>query len=105
MKDYYLLIGLNKKEVKIKNIEQKKNGLIEVSIKNKKTKVRCPVCNKITSSVHSKLKPRRSIYLDSCGTKVDLIIYKKRYHCYCVKKSVLKLDLNPILIISLTTLS
>lgn len=31
MKDYYLLIGLNKKEVKIKNIEQKKNGLIEVS--------------------------------------------------------------------------
>ena len=65
MKDYYLLIGLNKKEVKIKNIEQKKNGLIEVSIKNKKTKVRCPVCNKFTSSVHSKLKPIRSIYLDS----------------------------------------
>lgn len=31
MKDYYLLIGLNKKKVKINNIEQKKNGLIEVS--------------------------------------------------------------------------
>ena len=40
MKDYYLLIGLNKKKVKINNIEQKNNGLIEVSIENKKTKVR-----------------------------------------------------------------
>lgn len=31
MKDYYLLTRLNKKKVKINNIEQKKNGLIEVS--------------------------------------------------------------------------
>ena len=95
MKDYYLLIGLNKKEVKINNIEQKKNGLIEVFIENKKTKVRCPVCNKFTSSVHSKLKPIRSVYLDSCGAKVDLIICKKRYHCYnCKKIFTEELDIN-----------
>ena len=95
MKDYYLLVGLNKKEVKINNIEQKNNSLIEVSIENKKTKVRCLVCNKFTSSVHSKLKPIRSVYLDSCGTKVDLIIYKKRYHCYnCGKIFTEELNIN-----------
>ena len=86
MKDYYLLIGLNSKEVKIVNINQNSNGLIEVTIENKKKKVRCPVCNKFTSSVHDKLKPIRCVYLDSCGSKVDLIICKKRYHCYNCNK-------------------
>ena len=41
MKDYYLLIGLNSKEVKIKEINQKNKGLIEIHIENKKQKVRC----------------------------------------------------------------
>ena len=54
MKDYYLLVGLNSKEVKIININQKEPGLIEVVIENRKQKVRCPVCNKFTSSVHDK---------------------------------------------------
>ena len=44
------------------------------------------MCGKFTSSVHDKLKPIRSVYLDSCGTNVDLIIYKKRYHCYNCNK-------------------
>ena len=74
MNDYYLLIGLNKKEVKITNISQNDNGIVEVSIENKKKKVRCPLCGKFTSSVHDKLKPIGSVYLDSCGTNVDLII-------------------------------
>ena len=38
MKDYYLLIGLNSKEVKIVNINQNSNGLIEVTSENKKRK-------------------------------------------------------------------
>ena len=38
MKDYYLLIGLNSKEVKIVNVNQNNNGLIEVTIENKKIK-------------------------------------------------------------------
>lgn len=38
MKDYYLLIGLNSKEVKIANINQNSNGLIEATIENKKRK-------------------------------------------------------------------
>lgn len=43
-------------------------------------------CNNFTDSVHGKLKPIRSVYLDSCGSSVDLIIYKKRYRCYRCKK-------------------
>ena len=78
MKDYYLLIGLNSKEIRITNVNQTGKGLIEVSVENKKKKVRCPKCNKFTSSVHDKLKPIKSVYLDSCGSSVDLIIYKKR---------------------------
>lgn len=71
MKDYYLLIELNSKEIRITNVNQTGKGLIEVSVENKEKKVRCPKCNKFTSSVHDKLKPIKSVYLDSCGSSVD----------------------------------
>ena len=61
MKDYYLLIGLNSKEIKIVNVNQNGNGLIEVTIENKKKKIRCQVCNKFKSLVHDKLKTIRRI--------------------------------------------
>ena len=97
MNDYYLLIGLNRKEVKIINIKENNCGIIEVEIENKYSKVRCVNCNKFTSSVHDKLKPIRSVYLDSCGQKVDIIIRKKRYHCYnCGKIFTEVLNLNTI---------
>ena len=38
MKDYYLLIGLNSKEIKILDVNQRGNGLIEVDIENRKIK-------------------------------------------------------------------
>ena len=81
MKEYYMLLRLNQKEVKIINVEEN-NGIIEVSIENKKKKVRCPKCNKFTSSVHGKNKPIKSKYLKACEQRVILIINKKRYHCY-----------------------
>ena len=40
MKDYYMLIGLNSKEVKITKVNQNNNGLIEIAIENRKKKVR-----------------------------------------------------------------
>lgn len=74
---------------------QKEKGIIEVELKSKKDKVRCPVCNKFTSSIHSKLKPIRSKYLDSCGERVSLIIYKRRFHCYnCDKIFTEEMNLN-----------
>lgn len=51
MKEYYL----NQKEIKIIDVE-KNNGIIELSIENKKKKVRRQKCNKFTSSVHGKNK-------------------------------------------------
>lgn len=83
--DYYILLGLNRKEVKIMKIS-KARGIIEVELKSRKKKVRCPHCNKFTSSVHSRLKPIRSKYLDCSGEKVNLIIYKRRFHCYGCNK-------------------
>ena len=50
--------------------------------KIKVKKVRCAKCNKFTSSIHSKLKPIVSVYLDAYKSHADLIIYKKRYHYY-----------------------
>lgn len=68
--------------MKITKVNQNEKGILEIEIENINKKVRCLKCNKFTSSIHSKLKPIRSVYLDACGITVDLIIYKKRYHCY-----------------------
>lgn len=47
-----MLIGLNNKMVKIANVNQISEGLIEVTIENKKRKTRCPICNKFTNLIH-----------------------------------------------------
>ena len=92
--DVYILLGLDRKEYIIMEMKKGK-GIIEVELKSKKEKVRCPNCNKFTSSIHSKLKPIRSVYLDSCGEKVNLIIYKRRFHCYnCNKIFTEEMNLN-----------
>ena len=41
MKDYYLLIGLNIKEIKILDVNQRGNVLIEVDIENRKKEYDC----------------------------------------------------------------
>ena len=92
--DYYILLGLNRKEYKIVKIEKEKNK-IEVELESKKGKVRCPSCKKYTKSIHSKLKPIKSVYLDSCGQSVNLIIQKRRFHCYnCGKIFTEEMELN-----------
>ena len=74
---------------------RKEEGKIVVELKSRKEKVRCLKCNKFTSSVHSKLKPIRSVYTDSCGQEVNLIIHKRRFHCYnCGKIFTEELSLN-----------
>ena len=85
MKEYYILLRLNKKEYEILNVKEEK-GIIWVEIKSKRKKVRCPNCNHFTKSIHSKLKPIKSTYLDSCGEEVKLMIYKRRFHCYDCNK-------------------
>ena len=85
MKEYYTLLRLNRKEYKIINVKEEK-GIIEVKLCSKKKKVRCPICNTFTGSVHCHARPIRSKYLDSCGQEVNLIIHKRRFHCYKCNK-------------------
>ena len=66
MKDNYTLLGLNRKEYVIMELKENK-GIIEVELGSKKKKVRCPICSEFTSSIHYKVKPIRSKYIDSCG--------------------------------------
>ena len=76
------------------NIKEEK-GKIIVELKSRKEKVRCPICDKFTNSVHSKLKPIKSKYLDCASKEVNLVIYKRRFHCYnCDKIFTEQLDLN-----------
>lgn len=84
--DYYILLELNRKEIKIMDIKEEQEKIV-VELKSRKEKVRCTICNKFTSSVHDKLKPIRSIYLDSFGKEVNLIITKRRFNCYKCNKS------------------
>ncbi len=92
--DVYILLGLNRKEYLIMKTTKEK-GVIEVELISNKKKVRCSNCNKFTDSVHSKLKPIRSVYLDSCGEKVNVIIHKRRFHCYnCNKIFTEEMNLN-----------
>lgn len=94
MKEYYILLRLNRKEYEIMKIKEEK-GIIEVELKSRKKKVRCPNCNKFTNSIHDKLKPIKSTYLDACGQKVILIIHKRRFHCYnCNKIFTEEMDLT-----------
>ena len=85
MKEYYVLLRLNRKECRIISIEEKE-GIVLVELSNRRNKVRCPECNGFTSSVHDKLKPIKSAYLDACGQEVKLLIYKRRFHCYKCNK-------------------
>lgn len=92
--DYYILLGLNRKEIKIMNIKEER-GKIIVELKSRKEKIRCPICNKFTNSVHDKLKPIRSVYLDSGGQEVNLLITKRRFNCYkCNKRFTEEMNLN-----------
>ena len=85
LKEYYVLLRLNKKEHKIINIKEE-NKVIWVELESNKKKVRCPNCNSFTSSIHSKLKPIKSTYIDACGEEVKLLIHKRRFHCYKCNK-------------------
>ena len=76
MKEYYMLLGLNQKEVKIIDVKENK-GIIEVSIENKNKKLRCPECNKFTSNVHGRNKPIRSKEYKILKNKKNVSLLRK----------------------------
>lgn len=85
--DNYILLGLNRKKVKIMKAKDEK-GIIMVELVSKKKKVRCPKCEQFTSNVHNVRKPIKSKYQDTAGQQVILIkITKRRFTCHKCKKT------------------
>ena len=68
--------------------EVKKNGKIVkvISVENSKSRVRCPICNRYTRSIHDKLKPIEIKYLKIAGYITYLKVYKRRFNCYNCNK-------------------
>ena len=92
--DNYILLGLNRKEVKIMKVKEEK-GIIMVELTSRKKKVKCPTCEYFTKSIHDIRKPIQSKYLDSAGTQVILEIVKRRFTCHkCKKTFTEKLNLS-----------
>ena len=83
--DNYILLGLNRKEVKVLSITLEKE-IIRVKVESIRKKVRCPICNKFTSSIHDIRNPIKSKYLDITGRSCILEIVKKRYCCHTCNK-------------------
>lgn len=83
---------------KIKKIEERsdKNKMIKVIyVESKNKKVKCPICNEYTSSIHDKLKPIEVKYLKVVEQDTKVSIIKKRFICHkCNIKFTEKLDLN-----------
>ena len=84
--DNYILLGLDRKEVKIMKVKEE-NGIIMVELESRKNKVRCPICNQFTNSIHDVRKPIQSKYMDSAGRQVILAITKRRFTCYKCNKT------------------
>ena len=66
MNEVKKILGLDDKNIKILSIEEEKIKDKKVKIVNAITtikKVKCPICNKYTKSVHDYLKPINSKYV------------------------------------------
>lgn len=92
------LLGLRNNKVKVLSVEEKQEGKEKVQIitlKGMVNKIRCPICNKYTKSVHDELKPIKIKYNKVVDRKCYLILLKRRFICHkCKKKIVEDLGIN-----------
>lgn len=82
------LVGLEP-DINIFKIEEvKKNGIIVkvINVENSKVRVRCPICNEYTRSIHDKLKPIEIKYLKMAKYTTYIKVCKRRFHCYNCNK-------------------
>ena len=100
MEEVKELLGLKLNKVKILKVEEKKlrkEKIQEVTLCGTVNKVKCPICEKYTSSVHDRLKPMRIKYNKVVDRKCYLILLKRRFICHrCNKKIVEDLQINLI---------
>lgn len=85
------LIGLSNKNIKVTDVKEvikNKQIIKEITIVGNVKKVKCPVCNKYTSSIHDYLKPMSIKYNKMACYDCNLILIKRRFICHrCNKKN------------------
>ena len=93
MNEVKKLLGLDDKNIKILSIEEEKIKDKKVKIVNAITtikKVKCPICNKYTKSVHDYLKPINSKYVKIAEYDCYLRITRKRFICRKCNKRIIE---------------
>lgn len=98
MKEVKDLLGFKNNKVKVVKVQElkEKNELVqEVTLIGTINKVKCPICNKYTSSVHDKLKPVILKFNKVAEQNCRLVLIKRRFICHkCNKKIVEDLGIN-----------
>ena len=93
MNEVKKILGLDEKNIKILSIEEEKIKDKKVKIVNAITtikKVKCPICNKYTKSVHDYLKPINSKYVKIAEYDCYLRIKRKRFICRKCNKRIIE---------------
>ena len=98
MKEVKELLGFKNNKVKVINVvavKEKNEVVQEVTLVGTVKKVKCPICNKYTSSVHDKLKPVNLKFNKVAEQNCRLILIKRRFICHnCNNKIVEDLNIN-----------
>lgn len=98
MKEVKELLGFKNNKVKVINIleiKEKNKTLQEITLIGTVKKVKCPKCNKYTSSIHDRLKPVSIKFNKVAEQDCRLVLVKRRFICHkCNKKIVEDLNIN-----------
>ena len=98
MKEVKELLGLKDKKIKILKVTEeviKGKKIKVVVIKGVTTKVKCPICNKYTKSIHDELKPVNLKFVKVAENECRLKVIKRRFICHKCKKRITEdLELN-----------
>ena len=82
MKEVKELLGFKNKKVKVVKVERvmESNEVIQmVTLIGTVKKVKCPICEKYTTSVHDKLKPITIKFNKVAEQNCKLILIKRRF--------------------------
>lgn len=95
MKEVKELLNNKVKVINVREVKEKNETIQEVTLVGTIKKVKCPKCNKYTSSVHDKLKPINIKFNKVAEQKCNLILIKRRFICHnCNIKIVEDLNIN-----------
>lgn len=98
MKEVKELLGFRSNKIKVVKVEQviDSNEVIQVvTFIGTVNKVKCPVCDRYTSSIHDKLKPITIKFNKVAEQKCRLVLIKRRFICHrCNKRIVEDMGIN-----------